>query len=151
MFTRRHGYIFKKTWILIALPGEIEAKWGFFSVSTSVFFSRLSFHQSLHIRPPAFLWKDSGPIADCSSTKTYPYPIKLRVIKFKVGNLHVCVCVCVLSPDRMRNCIKCAIFSVTRILPLVKFTSSEINFGRREVVNPSALLFASTLSFTTLG
>jgi hypothetical protein len=59
--------------------------------------------------------------------------------------------VCLLTPNKMRNCTKYAILAVNRILPLMKFTSSEVNFGRREVVNPSALLFASTLSFTTLG
>ena len=31
----------------------------------------------------------------------------------------VCVCVCTLSTDRMRNWIKCAIFAVNRILPLM--------------------------------
>ena len=93
---------------------------------------------------------DSGPIADCSCANTYPYPttnIKIHVIEFKVSVVFMCM----LSPDRMRNCIKCAIFVVNRILPLMKFISSEVNFGRREVVNPSALLFASILSFTTFG
>ena len=33
-------------------------------------FSQLSFHQGLHIRPPAILSMDSVPIADCSCTKT---------------------------------------------------------------------------------
>ena len=89
----------------------------------------------------------NGQWAHCSCTKTYPYPIRTRVIKFKVGIIYVCM----LSPDRMHNCIKCTIFVVNRILPMVLFTSSEVSFGRREVVNPSALLFASTLSITTLG
>jgi len=113
-------------------------------------FSQLSFHQGLHIRPSAILSVDSVPIADCSYTKTYPYPttnIEIHVIKFNVGVVFVCT----LMPDRMRNWIKYVIFAVNRILPLMKVTSSEVNFGRREVVNPSAWLFASTLSFTTLG
>jgi hypothetical protein len=46
---------------------------------------------------------------------------------------------------------KHVICAVIRILPLMKLTSSEVNFGRREVVNPSSALFSSTLSFTTLG
>ena len=47
-----------------------------FSLSTSVFFCQLSFHQSLHIRPPAILSMDSGPIADCSSTnRTLTLPL----------------------------------------------------------------------------
>jgi hypothetical protein len=124
-----------------------EGHWTVFPLSTSVFFSQLSFHHGLHIHPPAILSTDSGPFADCSCTKTYPYPIRTRVIKFKVGIIYVCM----LSPDRMHNCIKCTIFAVNRILPMVLFTSSEVSFGRREVVNPSALLFASTLSITTLG
>jgi hypothetical protein len=95
---------------------------------------------------------DSGPITDCSSTNTYPYPttnIEIRVheIKFKV----CVVFVCLLTPNKIRNCTKYAILAVNRMLPLMKFTSSEVNFGRREVVNPSALLFTFTLSFTTLG
>jgi hypothetical protein len=66
---------------------------------------------------------------------------------FKLGNVYMCV----LSPDIVWNCIKYVSFAVTRILPLMKFISSEVNLGRREVVNPSAALFASTLCFTTLG
>jgi hypothetical protein len=140
----------RRLWFNSALPGESDTKQFFFSLSTSVFFSQLSFHHSLHIRPPAILSVDSGTIADCSSTNTYPYPtsnIEIHVIKFKV----CIVFVCLLTPNKMRNCTKYAILAVNRMLPLMKFTSSEVNFGRREVVNPSALLFASTLSFTTLG
>ena len=121
-----------------------------FSSEYFILFSQLSFHQGLHIRPPAILSMDSGPIADCSYTKTYPClttNIETHVIKFKV----CIVFVCVLTPKILRNCIKYAIFAVNRVLPLMKFTSSEVNFGRREVVNPSAWLFASILSFTTLG
>ena len=69
-----------------------------FSLSTSVSFSQLSSHQSLHIRPPAILSMDSGPIADCRLQfhKDIPYTttnIKIHVINFKFAS-YLCVCSC---------------------------------------------------------
>jgi hypothetical protein len=68
-------------------------------------------------------------------------------MKLKLGNVYVCM----QTPDIVRNCVKYVSCAENRILPLMKLISSEVNFGRREVVNPSAALFASTLCFKTLG
>ena len=132
LFTRRHGFSLKKTDFNQHRPEGLTMN-SFSSEYFSLFLSVIIPSGSPY---SSICHPVSGhcPIADCSYTKTYPYPIKIHVINFEVGIVFVCM----LSPVRMRNWIKYAIFVLNWILPLMKFTSSTVNFGRREVVNPSA-------------
>ena len=132
-----------------ALPGESDTKQFFLSEYFSLLLSVIIPSESPY---SSTCHPVNGQWVHCRLQfhKSYPYTttnIKIHAIKFKV----CIVFVCLLTANKKRNYTKYDILAVNRMLPFMKFTSSEVNFGRREVVNPSALLFASTLSFTTLG